>query len=164
MYELFYPIDTKEFSFKNDIRISSELAALYVKGWSLREIARESGCSKNGVRSRLLKGGHELRDPFPQATSHRGLSGGKQGALPYYGFCYFEGQIVRDPREFPTLKMIHGDWKKKLTIHQITQRLIRAKRLSRTGKQWSWAAVSNIVARFEQQIIILHKGGKYEFR
>lgn len=164
MYELFYPIDTKDFSFKNDIRISSELAVLYEKGLSLRDIAREIGCSKNGVRSSLLRGGHELRDQVSQATSKRGVSGGKQGAMPVYGFCYFDGQIVRDPREFPTLQFIHSGWKKKLTIHQITQRLAQANRLSRTGKQWSWAAVSNIVARFEKQIIILHKGGTYEFR
>ena len=164
MYELFYPIDTKDFSLGNDVRILSELAVLYEKGLSLREIAREIGCSKNGVRSSLLKGGHELRDQFSQATDKRGVSGGKQGALPFYGFCYFEGQIVRDPREFPTLQTIHNAWKKKLTIHQIANRLIQAGQLSRTGKLWSWAAVRNIVARFEQQIIVLHKGGKYEFR
>ena len=146
------------------MRISSELAALYEKGLSLREIAREFGCSKNGVRSSLLKGGHELRDQLSQATAKRGMSGGKQGALPVYGFCYFEGKIVRDPREFPILQIIHNGWKKKLTTHQITQGLTHAELLSRMGKQWSWAAVGNIVARFEQQTIVLHKGGKYEFR
>lgn len=164
MYELFYPIDTKEFYFKNDTRISSEVTNLYEQGWSLREIARENGCSKNKIRSSLVKAGLEMRDRVPQATSRRGLSGGKQGALPYYGFCYFEGKIVRDPHEFPTLQLIHNGWKKKQTIHQITQQLNQAKRPSRTGKAWSWAAVSNIVARFEKGIVILHKGGKYEFR
>ncbi len=164
MYELFYPIDTKEFSLKNEVRITCELAVLYQKGWSLRDIARETGCSKNKVRSSLLKSGLELRDQFPQATFARGMSGGKQGALPYYGFCYFEGEIVRDPREFPTLQLIHKSWKKKQTTHQITQQLNQANLPSRTGKVWSWAAVSNIVTRFEQQIVILQKGGRYEFR
>jgi hypothetical protein len=163
LYELFYPIDNKEFSPKDDSRISSEIAELYGKGWSLREIAREYGCSKTRVRSRLLKEGHEPRDMYAQVTHDRKVSAGKQGALPYFGFCYFDGRIVPDPREFPTLQLIHRRWKERKTIHQITIELNRAKIPSRKGKAWSWVAVQNIVNRFREKKIILHKGGHYEF-
>jgi hypothetical protein len=164
LYELFYPIDTKPLFLKNDIRISSDLAELYQNGWSLGEIAREFGCSKNKVRSRLLKSEIELRAKLAQATSARGSSGGKQGALPYYGFCYLEGEITKDPREFPILRSIHRLWKQKRTIHTITQKLNQAAYPSRKGKAWSWAAVQNIIKRFEAEKVILKPGGKYELR
>lgn len=148
---------------KDDGRISSEMADLYGKGWSLREIARECGCSKTRVRSCLLKEGHEPRETRAQATHDRKVGGGKQGALPYFGFCYFDGGIVPDPREFPALQLIHRRWKEQRTIHQITLELNRTKIPSRKGKIWSWAAVQNIVNRFKDRKVILHKGGRYEF-
>jgi hypothetical protein len=49
------------------------------------------------VRVDLHKAGVELRENIVQATPRR-ASGGKQDALPYYGFCYFEGRIAPDPR------------------------------------------------------------------
>lgn len=163
LYEHLYPIDTKTFFLKEPSRISPETAVLYRKGWSLRDIAHELGCSKGKVRSDLKKAGVELRESVAQATPDR-QSGGKQHALPYYGFCYFEGRITPDTREFPVLKLIHRLWKEQKTIHQITQELNRSKTPSRKGKQWSWAAVQNIVKRFEQGTVTLHRGGRYEFR
>jgi hypothetical protein len=159
-----YPIDFVAVKFESQKRIIDEAACFYEKGWSLREIARELGCSKNKVRKCLLKNGHELREPFAQATHLRGPKHGKQCARPYYGFCYFEGEIIKDPREFPTLQVIHRRWCEKKTIHQITQELNRTKLPSRSGKTWSWAAVQNLIVRFDTKKVILHTGGKYEFR
>lgn len=78
---------------------------------------------------------------------------GKQGARPYYGFCYFEGEIVKDPREYPTLVLIHDFWKEGKTIHQIVKELNCRSLTSRTGRKWSWAAVSNIVTRFSSGLV-----------
>ena len=158
-----YPIDFKPVSFKSQNRIIDEAVHFYARGSSLREIARDFGCSKNKIRKTLMKAGVELRENRAQATNRRGLTRGKQGARPYYGFCYFEGEIVKDPREFPTLQLIHRRWKSKKTIHQITLELNGSKLPSRSGKQWSWAAVQNLIARFETKKVILHTGGKYEF-
>jgi hypothetical protein len=130
---------------------------------SLKDIAREFGCSKNKIRKDLLKAGLELRSKSTQATDRRDVSAGKQGALPYFGFCYLEGKIVKDPREFPTLQMIHQCWQGKRTAHQIVQELNHLKILSRTGKTWSWAAVQNILDRFELGKVSIQKGGRYEF-
>lgn len=137
---------------------------MYDKGLSLRDIALQFGCSKNRIRMGLRRLGLKLRDKEPQATHLRSLKSGKQSARPYYGFCYFEGEIVKDPREFPTLQLIHRLWSHGKSIHQINLELNRAKVLSRTGKEWSWATLQNIVARFENKQVILTKGGKYEFR
>jgi hypothetical protein len=127
-------------------------------------LAKEFDCSKNGVRGQLLKAGIELRESVNQATHLRCSSRGKQGDLPYFGFCNFEGKIINDPREYPTLQMIHPRWKSGKTIHQITLGLNHSKIPSRNGKIWSWAAVQNIINRFEEQKIILKQGGSYEFR
>ena len=139
------------------------MADFYRKGWSLRDIARECGCSKNKIRNDLQKAGIELRERSAQSTPCRADSG-KQSALPYFGFCYFDGRIVPDPREFPILKLIHRLWKDRKTIHQITQDLNRSKTPSRKGKEWSWAAVQNIVKRFEQGIVTLHGRSGYKFK
>jgi len=88
----------------------------------------------------------------------------KSGARPFYGFCYFEGALAKHPLEFPVLLKIHRLWVEGRTIHQINQELDKHKIKSREGKKWSWAAIRNIVERFEKEILIISKGGKYELR
>lgn len=166
--ERIYPIDFKPHFFETRNRISPEdakiIAEKYQNGSSLRDLAKHYGYSKGKIRSAILRQGCKVRVSAAQATHERSLKSGKQGALPYYGFCYFEGQIIKDPREFPTLQMIHRHWSQGKSIHQINLELNRAKALSRKGKTWSWAALQNIVNRFETKKLILSQGGKYEFR
>ena len=166
--ELIHRLDFTPFFPKIRSRISIEdgkcIAEMYDKGLSLRDIALQFGYSKSRIRRELRQFGLKLRDKEPQATHLRSLKSGKQSTKPYYGFCYFEGEIVKDPREFSTLQLIHRLWGQGKSIHQINLELNRARISSRTGKEWSWAALQNIVARFENQQIILTKGGKYEFR
>lgn len=158
------PIDFTAFTTKDKSRISAEAVDLYQKGWSLREIAKELGASKSGISSILLNAGITLRDKVSKATNQRGVSSGKQSVQLYFGFCYFGGQITKDPREFPTLRLIHRRWIEKRTIHEIAVELNNAKIPSRTGKQWSWAALKKIINRFETKKLILTNRGSYEFR
>lgn len=162
--EFLQPIDFTSFILKDKSIISAEAIELYQKGWSLREIAKELGASKSGIGSILPKAGIKLRDKVSQATNQRGVNSGKQSVQPYFGFCYFEGQITKDPREFPTLRLIHRRWNEKRTIHEIAVELNNAKIPSRSGKQWSWAALKKIINRFETKTLILTNRGSYEFR
>lgn len=166
--ERIYPIDFRPHYFETRNRISPDdaksIAEKYENGCSLRDLAKLFGYSKSKIRSNLKRQGLKPRDGATQATHKRSSKSGKQGALPYYGFCYFEGQIIKDPREFPILRLIHRQWSQGKSIHQINLELNRAKVLSRKGKTWSWAAIQNIVIRFETKKIILSKGGNYEFR
>ncbi|MFZ3231490.1 MAG: hypothetical protein WA160_14885 [Pseudobdellovibrio sp.] len=112
--ERIYPVDFKEHFFETRNRISSGdvkiIAEKYESGYSLRDLAKLYGCSKSKIRSILRREGGKPRMGVTQATHERSLKSGKQGALPYYGFCYFDGQIVKDPRESPILQMIHRHW------------------------------------------------------
>ena len=163
-----YPVDYKSHFIETRNRISAKdtkiIVEMYDGGSSLRDIAKHFSCSKNKIRSLLLRNRLKLRPQFSQATSVQLLKPSKQRALSYYGFCYFEGKIIKDPREFPILAIIHKHWSQNKTIHQIDLELNRVRIPSRTGKEWSWAAIRNIVTRFEKKQVILSKKGKYELR
>jgi hypothetical protein len=88
---------------------------------------------------------------------------GKTQARPPYGFCFLDGEITKDTREYPVLLLIHSRWKSGQNANAITNRLSDRRIKSRLGKEWSWRAVRNIVQRFEQKKIILN-GGTYELR
>ena len=62
---------------------------------------------------------------------------------------------MKDPHEYPTLVLIYELWKQKKTIHQITKELNERGILSRTRRTWSWAAVQNIIKRFENGLLKL---------
>lgn len=166
--ESLYPIDYTPFTFKSRYRISAEdtriIVEKYKKGCSLRDIANLLGCSKGKIRTQLRRSGHEPRDFSTRAARKAQLKRGKTNARPYFGFCYLEGEIVKDPREFPTLQLIHRYWCQGKSAHYIRIELDQAKSRSRLGKTWSWIAIQNILERLENKNIILSKGGKYELR
>lgn len=132
--ERIYPVDFEKHFFETRNRISPEDAKIY-------------GYSKSKIRSIVKHSGIETGKGFAQATSRRLLRSGKQGALPNHGFCYFDGQIVKDPREFPTVLMMHRQWSQVKSIRQIYLQLNRTKVLSRQGKAWSLPAIQNIGVR-----------------
>lgn len=88
----------------------------------------------------------------------------KSGAKPYYGFCYLDGKLTKHPLEFPVLLKIHFLWASGKSIHQINQELDKQKTKSHTGKKWSWAAIRNIIHRFERKVLIIKNDREYEIR
>lgn len=94
-----------------------------------------------------------MRNRYAEAMALRKLKRGKGAARPYYGFCYFEGEIVKDPHEYSTLMLIYDFWKDGKTIHQIVKELKSRGLLSRTRRSWSWAAVNIIVTRFKDGLV-----------
>ena len=144
---------------------SKEIVEKYLSGCSASEIAGLFSCSKHKVLSVLKKHKINIRPPRVVTTRTAVLKQkSTSGAKPFYGFCYFEGALAKHPTEFPVLLKIHRMWTDGLTIHQINQDLDKRKVKSREGKKWSWAAIRNIVQRFEQKILIIKNGGKYELR
>jgi hypothetical protein len=88
---------------------------------------------------------------------------GKVQARPPFGFCFLDGEITKDTREYPVLTLIHSRWKSGQNANSITAFLNARGIRSRLGKEWSWRAVRNIVQRFEQNKIVIN-GGTYELR
>lgn len=143
--------------------ISENFVQLYQKGLSLREIAKQTGKAKSTVRDALLKAGIELRPKTapPVHSSWRGS--GRRGVRPYYGFCYFQGRVVPDPREYDNLVLIHRLWRSGANPNRIAATLNAKKVPARSAAAWNRNSVVLILKRFEQSIISI-KGDHYELR
>lgn len=57
---------------------------------------------------------------------------------------------MKHPEEFPTLQLIHLRWSKGVSAHYIVTELNKCKIKSRERKEWSWAAINNILKRFKE--------------
>jgi hypothetical protein len=149
------PHDIIEFFQKSQAGISEELAALYRKGLSMRDIEAQTGIAKTTVRKLLLKEGVEIRPKVSDSLVQRWRSPGKRGIRPIYGFTYFDGKIVKHQKEYPILLLIHRLWKKGDTATSIAHALNGKGYPSRMGKKWSWNAVNGIVDRFQSGVLVL---------
>lgn len=131
---------------------------------SLGDISKLLGFSKNKIRNILLKQGIILRSVSNQVNRKCKIKSGKMAVWPYFGFCYFQGKIIKEPKEYPTLQLIYRFWNEGKTNHEITLNLNKAKIPTRTGKSWSWSTIKYIVNRFENEIIVPSKGGQLELQ
>ncbi|MBL7545131.1 MAG: recombinase family protein [Bdellovibrionaceae bacterium] len=140
-----------------------EFAELYKNGLSLSDIAKQTGKSKSVIRASLLRDGIELRgNVAPPAAILKSLSG-KSNTQPPYGFCYFQGKVVPDQKEYENLIFIYQLWKSGTNPNRIADRLTEKKIQPRLAKSWNRNSVINILNRFENKQIIL-KGGHLELR
>lgn len=158
------PIEFLKFTLPERPDFSKEIVENYRKGLSVADIADMLGCSKAKILYTLKRNSVNTRPKIPIRTVDAARYKGKGSCKPFFGFCYFEGRLTKHPVEFPILQMIHQRWQNRASVHYITIELNKKKLKSRTGRSWSWAAVRNIVARFDQKTIILKTGGQYELR
>jgi hypothetical protein len=145
-------------------RITEDFAELYRKGLSLADIAKQTGKAKTTVRENLIRNGIVLRPKASLPFSEAVRLTGKGKIRPYYGFCYFQGQVIPDPREFESLMLIHRLWKLGANPNRIADSLNEKKIPARNAPKWNRNSIVNILKRFESKQITLTKDGKYEFR
>ena len=159
------PLGITQICISEKVDYSKEVVEKYLCGHSSSDIAVLYSCSKQKILKILKKNKINMR-PARNVTTRTAVlqQKAKSGAKPFYGFCYFEGALTKHTIEFPVLLKIHRLWSEGRSIHQINQELDKQKIKSRQGKKWSWAAIRNIVERFEKKILIIQSGGKYEFR
>lgn len=138
------------------------MARLYKKGLSLRDISARLEIPKTVVRSELLKGGISLRASTKELNSRASGQAGKMATKPPYGFCYFEGEITKHPKEYPVLQQIHKQWKFGINANSIADKLNEKRIPSPMNKEWSWNSVKNIIDRFKMNKIIQAGDGKLE--
>lgn len=144
-------------------RINQEIIEFYQSGMSIREVAKLTNKSFGKVNSILRKAGIELR-PNRSISFRRGYKlKGKQNILPPYGFCYFQGKVIPDPREYDNLLVIYRLWQKKQTPNAIMRHLNSKQIPARKASNWNRNSVVLILKRFESGLIV-HKGGQLEIR
>ncbi len=132
----------------DQLGISKNFAELYRLGHSIPEISRLTGVTKTTIRDSIV------------CASKTYLLVSKD---PYYGFCYFQGKIVPDPREYENLLFIHRMWRAGTNPNRVATKLNAKRIAARSASAWNRNSVVLILERFEKGIISI-KGDKYELR
>ncbi len=152
-----------ELSGAEQTRISETFVELYRQGLSLTDIAKQTGKAKTSIRSHLLRAGIDLRSRVSVPVQTVIKEPGKRNIRPYFGFCYFQGKIVADPREYDHLLLINSLWKSGLNPNAIANRLNEKKIPARSATIWNRNSVVNILERFENGLIV-SRGGQLELK
>jgi hypothetical protein len=105
--------------------------------------------SRYSIWNTLTKHRKELRSqdsvPFERWRQGRG----KMKAKPPYGFCYFQGEVVKDPKEYPTLLLIKNLWTQGMSISSIIRHLDGKGIQSRMHKPWAYNVIKSTIQRIE---------------
>ncbi len=154
------PLDFIEFFQKDKDSIYDLVAPLYKKGLSITDIADQTGYSRNSIWRSLKSHKQETR---PQASVpfdawRRGA--GKMNARPPYGFSFFQGEVIKDPKEYPVFQLIQNLWKQGLSINSIIMKLDERGSKSRMNKTWSYNVIKSIIKRIDDESIDHLVGGK----
>lgn len=147
-----------ELSAAHAMGISENFADLYAKGLSLSDISKQTGIAKTTVRSTLIRNGIKLRENLAAPISVSVQTTGKNNAQPYFGFCYFQGELVPHQQEYNTLKLIYNLWKLKSNPNSIANQLNEKKLPPRSALNWNRNSIINITTRFEKGIISNNHG------
>ena len=130
-------------------RIFEICAPLYVKGHSLKEIARTTGFPYTTIQSQLVQNGVTLRPKSSVGTTKALRHGFKSGAPPPFGYRYIASRLEKDTNEYPILIVICRQWQSKKSATVITHYLNRIGYKTRNQKIWKRTTVLNIIERFE---------------
>ncbi|RYZ91109.1 MAG: hypothetical protein EOP06_07165 [Proteobacteria bacterium] len=146
-------IDIIRFSPKQAQGLFEEIGPLYQKGLSISDISEQTGFKRGAVWRELKKHVKDLRAQDPISFDRWRKGHGKTRARPPYGFCYFQGEVIKSPTEYPTLLLIQSLWKRQASISTILDTLSSKKLKSRTGKAWSYNVIKSILRRFDDGTI-----------
>jgi len=137
--------------FENSIEdIFTQTAPLYKKGHSLKEISSMTGLPYSSIRDQLVKGGMSLRINKSVSLTKILCQSFKNSAPPPYGYCYLDGAIFKDPKEYPILQMIEQLCQRGETPTAIANYLNAKKIKTRKGKIWKQPTVFYIIERLKK--------------
>ena len=142
--------DFTKYSESSIENIFSQTAPLYLKGHSLKEISAMTSLPYSSIRDQLVKGGMSLRINKSVSSTEILCQSFKNSAPPPYGYCYLDGAIVKDPKEYPILQMIEQLCRRGKTPTAIANYLNVKKIKTRKGKIWKQPTVFYIIERLKQ--------------
>ncbi|AHI06565.1 hypothetical protein BDW_10325 [Bdellovibrio bacteriovorus W] len=153
-----YIHDIIKFSCLSLSRISEIVAPLQEANLSIAEISDSTGFKKTMIWE-SLKLQQKPKEALKIVLYDRWRKGHQRtGARPPYGFCFLLGEVVPEPKEYPTLLLLHKLWNNNESIMSILKRLEVRGLKSRTGKAWSYGVIQSIIKRFEAEAIVLRQG------
>jgi hypothetical protein len=150
-------------TFSNSPECDENIVQLYKKGNSFRDIEKVTGISKTKIRAILHRLQVPIRPTFPENHKATQRITGKKNVKPPYGFVYFEGAVVRHPKEYPVLLRIINLWKSGCSLNSIATKLNEKKISSPMGKTWSFNSIDNIIKRIKNGHLV-QNGDQYELR
>ncbi|MEZ0392936.1 MAG: hypothetical protein ACAH59_12020 [Pseudobdellovibrionaceae bacterium] len=126
-----------------------EMKVFYEQGHSIEDVARLLGLSFSTVRRQLVKQRVTLRPNKSVSFIGNQRQTFKSGAPPPYGYCYLDGALQKDAREYPVLQIIDKQRQVGRTPTEIARYLADRKYKTRHGKVWNQALVFNVVQRLK---------------
>lgn len=137
--------------FQNSLEgIFAFCAPLYLQGRSLKEISALTGFPYSTIRTQLVKGGVTLRPNKSVSSTEVLRQRFKNSSPPPYGYCYLDGCLQKDPREYPILQIIEQQRQQNKNPTSIAKYLNGKKLKPRKGKVWKQPTVYYIVQRLNQ--------------
>lgn len=82
----------------------------------------------------------------------------KKFGPPPYGYCYLDGRLTKDPREYPVLQIIRQQWTLQKSLVDIAMYLNNKKIKTRSLKIWRPPIILKIIKRLEEETLIREKG------
>lgn len=168
------PLDIVEYFEIRQSFLFEKVEPLYRKGLSISDIVGQTGYTRHAVWTSLKQYNKELRSQNPVPFEQWRKGRGKTNARPPYGYCFFDGEVIKDPKEYPTLQLIHSLWKQGQSISSIVRHLDGKKIKSRMKKPWSYNVAKSVIQRIEsgsvnhlapkKNLNNFPSGGKHELR
>lgn len=124
---------------------------MYEKGLSVSSISDQTGYALSTIHNCLKKGGLTLRSSTKGNKQDKHRQHFKKFGPPPYGFCYLEGHLEKDPREYFVLQIIRQQWTLKKSLVDIAAYLNGKKIKTRSQKIWRPPIISKIIKRFEEE-------------
>lgn len=143
------PLDFIKFFQKRSTQLLDIVGPLYRQGLSISDIEAQTGLKRHSIWKCLRKHRQELRPRNPVPFERWRQGHGKMSARPPFGFCYFQGQVIKDPKEYPTLQLIQSLWKQGTSISSIVRKLDEKGIKTRMKKPWSYNVIKSIIGRLQ---------------
>jgi hypothetical protein len=131
-------------------RITQEMVELWKNGGSLHDIARITGQSRARARSALHRNGISTRPNVDESKITAWRKSGRSSAHPPFGFTYYQGKLVMQPREHEILFLIERLANAGLNPNAIADQLNAKELKPRRASKWNRNSVVLVLNRLNK--------------